>query len=219
MSVMFDIRSTIAALVFILVGSSMSVAAEISIGFVERLSGEIVAIGEGGSRSLGLKSEIFADEAITTGSDARLQVRFKDDSSLTLGENAHIFMGDFDFKPEDSQVAQTLNILKGVFRFTSGKIAKTSNQQVLFNTPVATIGIRGTDFLGGELTVGMPNGLPHYGFQLRDGVIDVVTPAGNVTLDEAGEGTFLPLIGFAPPTTPRIWSPEVAAEADEAIAF
>lgn len=209
----------IVSLTLFLFNSSISIADETSIGFVERLSGDIVAVGEGGSRSLSLDSEIFSDEAITTGTEARLLVRFKDESSLTLGENAHIFMGDFNFQPEASQVSQTLNILKGVFRFTSGKIAKAANQQVYFNTPVATIGIRGTDFLGGELTVGMPNGLPHYGFQLRDGIIDVVTPAGNVTLDEAGEGTFLPLVGFAAPTTPRIWSPEVAAEADEAIAF
>ena len=44
----------------------------------------------------------------------------------------------------------------------------------------------------------MPAGQPHYGFQIQEGAIEVITPQGSVTLDEPGEGTFLPLAGGRP---------------------
>ena len=84
---------------------------------------------------------------------------------------------------------------------------------------MATIGIRGTVFVGGELTVGMPPGQPHYGFQVTEGAIEVISPGGSVVLDEPGEGTFLPLTAIAAPTPPRQWTEEEAAEAQDALAF
>ena len=98
-------------------------------------------------------------------------------------------------------------------------MAKLASSDVAFATPVATIGIRGTEFLGGELTVGMPVGQPHYGFQIIEGAIEVIVPGGSVILDQPGEGTFLPLTRVAAPTPVRQWTEEEAAEAVEALAF
>lgn len=106
-----------------------------------------------------------------------------------------------------------------MFRFASGQISKLAPSNVTVTTPVATIGIRGTVFLGGELTVGMPPGQPHYGFQVTEGAIEVIAPGGSVVLDEPGEGTFLPLTRIAAPTPVRQWTEEEAAEAQDALAF
>lgn len=126
----------------------------------------------------------------------------------------------FDESAKGASVGrQALIMSVGVFRYTSGKIGKASQFQVVFGTPVATIGIRGTEFVGGELTVGMPPGQPHYGFQIQEGAIQVITPQGSVILDEPGEGTFLPLAGGRPPTPVRQWTPEEAAEAQDLLAF
>jgi hypothetical protein len=40
-----------------------------------------------------------------------------------------------------------------------------------------------------------------------------------VTLDQPGEGTFIPLDGSAAPTPVRQWTAEEAAEADALLAF
>ncbi|MCF3630675.1 FecR domain-containing protein [Thalassospiraceae bacterium LMO-SO8] len=191
-------------------------------GVIERQKGEATRSLAGSTVPLSLGTKVFAGDVLKTGPEARLLVRFADGSSLTLGEKAEVFVDEMVFDPAAAGAGagrQALIMVVGVFRYTSGKIGKTSPSQVAFGTPTATIGIRGTDFVGGELTVGMPAGQPHYGFQIQEGAIEVITPQGSVTLDDPGEGTFLPLAGGRAPTPVRQWTAEEAAEAQAAIAF
>lgn len=190
------------------------------VGSVERIMGEARRVGSEGSLPLALGSPIHRQEGIRTASGSRLLIRFVDNSTLTLGEDARIFIDDLVYSREaGADLFQRIDIFQGVFGFVSGEVGKQARQNVSVRTPVATIGIRGTEFLGGELTVGMPPGRPHYGFQIRQGAIEVTGPGGSVVLDEPGEGTFLPLIGAAAPTPVRQWTPAEAAEADAALAF
>lgn len=190
------------------------------VGVVERIAGQASRTGEEGTAPLALGSPIHRQEGIRTATGSRLLIRFIDNSTLTLGEEAQIYIDDLVFSREDGAVqSQRIDIFRGVFGFVSGEVGKVARQNVSLRTPVATIGIRGTEFVGGELTVGMPAGRPHYGFQIRQGAIEVAGPGGSVVLDEPGEGTFLPLIGSPPPTGVRQWTPAEAAEADAALAF
>ena len=187
-------------------------------GQVERQKGTASRITVGANTDLVQGSQVFVGDEISTGPGARLLILFDDESKLTLGENARITIDEFVYAPGGDS-SQALAIVVGVFRFVSGKIGKESPRKVAFSTPVATLGIRGTAFLGGELTVGMPIGQPHYGFQIKEGAIVVTSPGGSVVLDEAGEGTFLPLNRVAAPTPVRQWTAEETAEAEDAVAF
>ncbi|MGI9423778.1 MAG: FecR family protein [Hyphomicrobiaceae bacterium] len=187
-------------------------------GQVERQKGTASRSGAGGTSDLAQGGRVFVGDEIRTGPAARLQIRFDDQSKLTLGENARITIDHFVYAP-NGKSRQALAIVRGVFRFVTGQIGKLVPRNVAFKTPVATIGIRGTVFLGGELTVGMPAGQPHYGFQITEGAIEVTSPAGSVVLDEPGEGTFLPLTRIAAPTPVRQWTEAEAAEAEAALAF
>lgn len=197
------------------------VSAAEGIGQVEQQKGVAERRANGAWMPLGIADQVFEGDAIRTRKDARLIIQFADSSSLTLGENARITLDGFVYnasvrdKPSESQ---TISIMIGVFRFISGAIAKAEPQRTILNTPVATIGIRGTQFLGGELTVGMPPGQQHYGFQIESGAIEVRSAGGTGLLDEPGEGTFLPLTGLAAPVV-RQWRAEVQAEALDALAF
>ncbi len=187
-------------------------------GQVERQKGSASRSAAGDTSDLTQGGRVFVGDEISTGPGARLEIRFDDQSMLTLGENARITIDQFVYAPSgDSN--QALNIVSGVFRFATGQIGKLMPSNVAFTTPVAVVGIRGTIFLGGELTVGMPPGQPHYGFQISEGAIEVTSPAGSVVLDEPGEGTFLPLTRIAAPTPVRQWTEEEAAEARAALAF
>lgn len=189
------------------------------VGVVVRLLGEAKATNTTGIRPLKTNDAVLQGDALQTADGARLLVRFADDSTLTLGPNAHAIVDKLAYAASGKGNAQTLDILRGVFRFASGKIGKLSNKDVLIRTPSATAGIRGTEFVGGELTVGMRPGRPHYGFQIRVGAIDVIAPGGTVTLANPGEGTFLPLTRIAAPSPVRQWTAEEAAEVDAALAF
>ncbi len=195
-----------------------SVQAQQAAGQVERQKGTAIRITADTTSELSQGSQVFVGDEISTGPDARLLIRFDDESKLTLSGNTRITIDQFVYEP-DGTSSQALMMLTGIFRFASGGIAKASPRDVAFSTPVATIGIRGTVFVGGVLTVGMPVGQSHYGFQISEGAIEVISPGGSVVLDEPGEGTFLPLDGVAAPTAVRQWSAEVAAEAVDALAF
>lgn len=198
--------------------STLPVRAQQVAGQVERQKGTANRMAVGTMSNLEQGSQVLVGDEISTGPGARLQIVFDDESELTLSENARITIDEFVYAP-DGESSQALKIMVGIFRFASGKIGKQSPQEVAFLTPVGTLGIRGTEFLGGELTVGMPEGQPHYGFQIAEGAIEVITPGGSVILDEAGEGTFLPLDRIAAPTAVRQWTDEETAEAVDALAF
>ncbi len=207
------------ALFFIALMCSLQAHAQQVAGQVERQKGSANRVAvDNSANDLAKGSQVFVGDEISTGPGARLLIVFDDESELTLSENARITIDEFVYSP-GGKSSQMVKIMVGIFRFASGKIGKEAPQEVAFITPVATLGIRGTEFHGGELTVGMPEGQPHYGFQILEGAIEVIAPGGSVILDEAGEGTFLPLNRVAAPTEVRQWTAEETAEAVEALEF
>ncbi|MBP5856134.1 FecR domain-containing protein [Marivibrio halodurans] len=192
-------------------------------GVIERQAGDVTrAGGNGAVQTLARGAVIYVGDRIETGEAGRVLVRFTDSSRLTLSANATVVIDEFVYSAEDGAAAsnrQALNFLTGVYKFISGASGASNPGGFTGNTPVATIGIRGTEFVGGELTVGMPPGTSHIGFQIRAGAIAVTNTFGSVTLDAPGEGTFIPLDGSAAPTPVRQWTAEEAAEADALLAF
>ena len=215
---MRNLYITFGTFLFIGMMCGLPVQAQESVGQVERQKGTASRTTVGITSDLAQGSQIFVGDEIRSGPDARLMIRFDDESKLTMGENARITIDEFIYSPGGNS-NQALAVVVGVFHFVSGQIGKESPFNVAVSTPVASIGIRGTSFLGGELTVGMPAGQPHYGFQVKEGAIEVTSPGGSIVLDEAGEGTFLPLNRVAAPTPVRQWTAEETAEAEEALAF
>jgi len=70
-----------------------------------------------------------------------------------------------------------------------------------FSTPVASLGVRGTEFWSGPL-----------GVLLLEPAINVSNQAGSVILKVAGQGTFIQS-AFTAPTAPAMWSAAQIAEA------
>lgn len=210
--------SVLAGLLVVGLLAGLPAQAQQMAGQVERQKGTASRSAATGSADLAPGAPVYVGDEISTGPGARLLIRFDDQSMLTLGEEARITINQLIYSP-GGDANQALAIAQGVFRFATGQIAKLAPTNVSITTRVATIGIRGTEFLGGELTVGMPPGQPHYGFQISEGAIEVIAPGGSVVLDEPGEGTFLPLTGVAAPTPVRQWTEEEAAEAEAALAF
>ncbi len=195
-------------------------AAQVVAGTIERQRGDATRIVAGDAFPLAPQGWVYVGDTITTGRDARVIIRFNDSSTLTLGENANIDIDELVYDPANAAGGrQVLKFTQGVFQFVSGAISAADHANVAITTRVATIGIRGTRFVAGELTVGMPPGEPHFGVQIYDGAVEVTSPAGAVTLNQPGQGTFLPLTRVAAPTPVRQWTAEEAAEARAALAF
>ncbi len=79
----------------------------------------------------------------------------------------------------------------GAFRFVSGKLAGLASDDMTVRTPSATIGIRGTDFWGGDIDAS-------YGVFLFSGRVVVTTLGGAAVLDRPGTGTSVTDAAAAP---------------------
>ena len=66
---------------------------------------------------------------------------------LTLGPETEIQVAQFLFEPATGQLGMVLKMLRGIASYLSGQIAKLAPDSVRFETPVATVGVRGTRFL------------------------------------------------------------------------
>ena len=92
-------------------------------------------------------SALEAQDKIFTRSGARAQLRFNDDTVITLGSNTEF--GIDSFLNEGSNKAEAkFNIAKGTFKAITGKVGKAAPQNFTVKTRTATIGVRGTIFRG-----------------------------------------------------------------------
>jgi len=85
---------------------------------------------------------IYLGDIISTGADGKVAITFADDTAFDLSNNARMIMTEFVYDPNSKANSTLLSLTKGTFTFVAGKIAKTGDMKV--DTPVATMGIRGT---------------------------------------------------------------------------
>ncbi len=194
----------IIAFTVLLVLADPAQAAE-PIGGVTRIQGR----AEAGGRTLFRDAPVFRGDVLRTGPNARLEVTFADETVLTLGERADIAINEMVF---DDRPGGALSLASGAFRLITGLALKTNPDGTMVNTPVGTIGIRGTDFWGG--------GIDAEGFSvlLLGGRIEITNAAGSVRLDEPGLGVTIAVPDAAPPAPTR-WSEERRTRAFATVLF
>ncbi|MGE5752022.1 MAG: FecR domain-containing protein [Deltaproteobacteria bacterium] len=91
-------------------------------------------------------TKLHAGDTLTTGSDGSLGIILRDNSLLSLGPDSQFVLKNFSFTPAEGKIGLLARISKGSMAYVSGLIGKISPQSVRFETPVASIGIRGTYF-------------------------------------------------------------------------
>jgi hypothetical protein len=167
------------------------VAAQEAIGTVSRIQGEASGTHGSATRALAVNASVILNETVTTGAAARLEVTFKDNTRLTLGENAKLTLDRYVFNPAAGRGTIRFKVV-GALRFLSGQVSKLARSDVSVTTPVATIGIRGTEFWGGPIDDQL------LGVFLIEGAVRVSNAAGARILNRPGQGTNIVRAGAAP---------------------
>lgn len=158
-----------------------------AIGLVDDIRNEAFGNTPGAQpQQLVLDQPVLRDEHVKTGKDALLRVVFADNTTLLLGANSEITLDRFVYSGTKGTGQAVMKMSAGIFRFTSGNINKKG---VALVTPVATIGIRGTDFIvdistTGATRVTVLSGLVE--MQAHSGGIVAIAP-GQVGLFEPGQ--------------------------------
>ncbi len=126
----------------------LSALAAPPIGTVLLSLGANTAQDESGQiRTLQRQAELYSGDTLITGAKGRLQLRFSDDSLLSLKPNTVFRIADYHFDASHREDDSALyELLQGSMRTVSGKIGKQDKSDYSVKTAVATIGIRGTEY-------------------------------------------------------------------------
>jgi hypothetical protein len=121
------------------IGRVVTAAGSVSI---EHVSAVVVqaSLGQSGDAKVG--DSVYLGDVVSTGSDGSVGIAFTDGTAFDLSPNARMVMNEFVYDPNSKSNSSLLSLTKGTFTFVAGKIAKSGDMKV--NTPVATMGIRGT---------------------------------------------------------------------------
>ena len=126
--------------------TSVAAADRLRVGLVDKVENEAEIISAGAAISARIGAPIHLSDELRTGREGRLQVIFEDDSVLTLGEKASVRIDRYVYDPGANAGETVLTPARGAFRFASGRIKQLKQRSISMATPVAVIGVRGTEF-------------------------------------------------------------------------
>jgi hypothetical protein len=92
-------------------------------------------------------AKVFANDRIVTGADGSVGITLRDLTLLSAGPNSMIDINKFSFDSTTHAGTIDAAVKRGTLSVVSGKIAKTSPDNVRFTTPGSTLGVRGTEFI------------------------------------------------------------------------
>ena len=114
-----------------------------AIGKVESSSGSASAVrSDGTTVTLKAGDPVFQGDVVLTGPGSKLGISFVDGTIFSLTANARMVLNSLIYNPEGSDNSMLFSLVEGSFVFAAGQIAPTGDMKI--QTPVATMGIRGT---------------------------------------------------------------------------
>lgn len=115
------------------------------IGHVTKLSGSATAVRNGVSVILNNGDNVEKGDVVSTGADSTLGITFIDGTVFGLSSNARMVLNEMVYDPNGSNNSSLLSLVAGTITFVAGETAKHGDMKI--DTPVATMGIRGTAVL------------------------------------------------------------------------
>jgi hypothetical protein len=127
--------------------TNLAVAAAGPVGSVKTVEGQAFIIREGSSIPAKVGDRVFEKDTLKTSSDGSLAVVLRDDALLSLGPESEVVLDEFIFVPAEGKFSMIAKMLKGTAAYLSGLIVKLSPDSARVETPMGTIGFRGTKCL------------------------------------------------------------------------
>jgi hypothetical protein len=178
-----------------------SSAAQIDpIGIVTRLQGYPEVTRKERTYILANQSRIYPEDSIRTNKDSRLLITMNDQTTFALGPNSALVLHRYDYGENLTAPIAQMSFTRGAIRIRTGRIMKANQPKFEIRTPLAVIGVRGTDFWSGylfgdnTLDVAMVSGKGIY----------VENEIGSIDLTTDGWGTTV--TADSAPQPPKLWS-------------
>lgn len=120
----------------------------------EQLAGEVTAamgevvVSAAGERTAVQGMPLYVGDVLQTGTGGHLHIRMVDDALVSLRPNSKLKITSYNYQPGLTAATQIrLDLLYGTVRSVTGKGGQLAKDRFRMNTPVAAIGVRGTDFI------------------------------------------------------------------------
>jgi hypothetical protein len=125
-----------------------AVAGGVHAGILKSVQGTVKVLGPGGAARIAQSGdEVATVDRIETGPDSGASVVLRDGTRMVLGPSSRLDLKSFQFNATTQDGNMLLSLLQGSLRMITGLIGKLHPEAVQVETPVAVIGIRGTDFI------------------------------------------------------------------------
>lgn len=101
-------------------------------------------------RILNKASVIYLHDTLMTETNSQAQIVYSDNSLMVFAPNTKLFIDKYEFNPKSKKKSvgkSVMKLVQGGFRAITGLIGKANPDDYTVNTPVATIGVRGTDYM------------------------------------------------------------------------
>jgi len=126
-------------------GGPVAAMAQDSTGMVVASRGEVIALANGGSRELKQGDFIYQNDEIITSAKSFAVLQFVDGAKVTVRPDSTLIIEQYLYAGNESDEA-TLNLVSGGLRVITGAMAKSNPENYKVRTPVALMGVRGTEF-------------------------------------------------------------------------
>jgi hypothetical protein len=117
------------------------------IGLVKTASGDVSILRNGRSMAALPGTGLALGDVLSTGTTGALGIILRDDTVISLGPSTETGIEQFAFEPAEHNLGMVLRVTRGLIEYLSGRISKLAPGSVRIETPVATLGIRGTHLI------------------------------------------------------------------------
>jgi hypothetical protein len=128
-----------------LLSASAYAIADDNAGMVVASRGEVIAMVDGGSRELKQGDFIYVNDEIMTSNRSFAVLQFVDGAKVTVRPDSTMLVESYLYNGDEDDEA-TLSLVSGGLRVITGAMAKTNPENYKVRTPVALMGVRGTEF-------------------------------------------------------------------------
>ncbi|MDT8281466.1 MAG: FecR domain-containing protein [Gammaproteobacteria bacterium] len=115
------------------------------VGLVDEVSGSVVAVDKSKvSRKLEAGSSVYLGDKVITGESGSVRLKMIDDAVLDLGCFSIMVIEKYALNTTNR--SSIINLLQGSLNKVTGKIGKLADDIYELKTPVASVGVRGTEY-------------------------------------------------------------------------
>lgn len=164
---------------------------------MEAIRGAVTIVDSDGTRREAVLGGVIEEgQSVQTGSDGEIHIATEDQGLLALRPNSMFQVERYQAHGETSDVA-VMHLVKGALRSITGWIGKRDKSAYRLTTPVATIGIRGTDHETAMLDEAQAQDAAGTYETVYEGITVIMNAKGEIEV-LPGQFAFAPLDGSSP---------------------